>query len=146
MQTYKVTGAKINVEKNVYMRFGEAPILPACIDFKEKEEIKILGVNLGKDEKRSRDKVWEEIAGGMKRRLIFWKQRDLELKGKVIIANSLMLSKMWYILSVTAMPMWVEKQVKNVVLGFLWNNKPPRIVYAILIGSQEEGGSGINGC
>lgn len=125
------------------MRFGEAPVLPACIAFNEKKKIKILGVNLGKDEKSSRDKRWEEIVGEMKRRLFFWKLRDLELKGRVIIANSLMLSKMWYNLSVTAMPVWVEKRVKSIVLEFLWSNKPPRIAHKTLIGSQEEEGLGL---
>lgn len=139
----KATGAKINVEKTAFMRFGEAPAIPACIAFNEKEEIKILGVNLGKDEKSSRDKRWEEIVGEMKRRLVFWKVRDLELKGRVLIVNSLMLSKMWYNLSVTAMPMWVEQRVKGIVLDFLWNNKPPRIAHKTLIGSQEEGGLGL---
>lgn len=81
--------------------------------------------------------------GRNEKKIVFLETENLELKGRVIIANSLMLSKMWYNLSVTAMPMWVEKRVKSIVLEFLWSNKPPRIAHKTLIGSQEEGGLGL---
>lgn len=81
--------------------------------------------------------------GRNEKKIVFLETENLELKGRVIIANSLMLSKMWYNLSVTAMPMWVEKRVKSIVLEFLWSNKAPRIAHKTLIGSQEEGGLGL---
>jgi len=109
VQTFcRGSGSKINEEKTLYMRLGRASFLANDFKFKESKEIKILGVLIGKDEKYV-EVMWEEILGGIERRLIFWKQRTLSLKGKVLIVNVLMVAKLWYVLYVTFMSMWVEK-------------------------------------
>lgn len=85
------TGAKINEEKTVYMKFGGVVELAGVFKFMEVQEIKILGVVLAKDEKVAVDNMWEGIVGGMERRLIFWRSRFLSLRGKILIVNLLML-------------------------------------------------------
>lgn len=105
----------MNEEKTTFMRIGEAKIVPTNFAFKEEEHMKILGINFGKDEKNSVNMKWEEILGGMERRLIFWKQRNLNVKGKVLIANTLLLSKMWYALSVMPIQIWAEKRFKKFI-------------------------------
>lgn len=137
------SGAKINEEKTVYMRFGKVPDLTGCCSFTQVQEIRILGVVLGKNEKSIRDTMWEELVEGMERRLIFWKNRFLNLKGKILVVNVLMLSKMWYVLYVNSMPLWVRQRLKTCILEFLWEKKPPRIAYNTLIGLAEEGGMGL---
>lgn len=137
------SGAKINEEKTVYMRFGKVPVLTGCFSFTQVQEMRILGVVLGKNEKIIRDIMWEELVEGMERRLIFWKNRFLNLKGKILIVNVLMLSKMWYVLYVNSMPIWVRQRLKTCILEFLWEKKNPRIAYNTLIGLAEEGGMGL---
>lgn len=85
------TGAKINEEKTVYMKFGGVVELAGVFKFMEVQEIKILGVVLAKNEKVAVDNMWEGIVGGMERRLIFWRSRFLSLRGKILIVNLLML-------------------------------------------------------
>ncbi len=87
--------------------------------------------------------MWEEALGGIERRLTFWKLRTLTLKGKVLVLNVLMISKLWYILCVSSMPLWVEKRLKKCFLDFLWGGKPPRIAYNTLIGAVGKGGLGL---
>ncbi len=53
----KGSGSKINEEKTVYMRFGKAVVLMGCFNFKEVEQIKILGILMGKNERKVRDDV-----------------------------------------------------------------------------------------
>lgn len=137
------TGAKINEDKTVCMRFGKSPVLIENFAFKEVQEMKILGVILGKEEKNTRDKMWEEIIGAMERRLVFWRYRNLNLKGKILIVNVLLLSKIWYIMSVSSMPFWTAQRIKRCILDFLWEKKPARIAYNTLIGPVEEGGLGL---
>lgn len=137
------TGAKINEEKTVYMKFGGVVELAGVFKFMEVQEIKILGVVLAKNEKVAVDNMWEGIVGGMERRLIFWRSRFLSLRGKILIVNLLMLSKMWYVLHVMPLPNWVLKRIKKSVLEFLWDKKPPRIAYCTLIGQLDEGGMGL---
>ncbi len=43
------------------MRFGKAVVLMDCFNFKEVEQIKILGIFMGKNERKVRDEMWEEL-------------------------------------------------------------------------------------
>lgn len=61
---------------------------------------------------------WEGVLKGIERRLRFWKLRNLTLKGKVLVINALMLSKIWYVLSVTSLPHEYFKRIKESVLDF----------------------------
>lgn len=122
------SGAKINEEKTEYMRFGRVPVLTGCWSFTEVQEFKILGVLLGKNEKNVQDNMWGEIVDGMERRLVFWRNRFLNLKGKILIVNVLMLSKMWYVLHVASIPLWVRQRIKKSILEFLWEKKPQELL------------------
>lgn len=137
------SGAKVNMEKTVVMRIGNACILPEAFNFKNQQEMKILGILMGENEKRVNEIMWDEIIGRMERRLEWWKQRKLNLMGKILIVNTLMLSKMWYVLGVIPMERWHVQRIKQCVLNFIWEGKPPRIAYNVLIGETEKGGLGL---
>lgn len=53
------------------------------------------------------------------------------------------LSKMWYVLSVVSLPVWVYKRIKTMILKFLWDGKPSKIAYNTIIGKVEDGGLGL---
>lgn len=125
------------------MSIGKIEKIQTFYPFKEQESLKILGVRIGKNEKMVRDLMWEEVEGEMERVLNYWKQRDLTLRGKVLVINALMLAKMWYVLGVIPMPMGISKRLKKDVLNFLWGSKPSKISYNTLIGAIEEGGLGL---
>ncbi len=74
---------------------GTAKPLPDYFSFKEEDrKYENFGIDLGKmKEKKTRDLIWDEILKGMERRLTFWRQRMLKLRGKILIVNALMLSK-----------------------------------------------------
>ncbi len=65
------------------------------------------------------------------------------MKGKVLILNVLMVSKLWYVLYVSEMPLWTEKRLKKCFLDFLWEGKPARIAYNTILGTVEKGGLGL---
>jgi len=135
------TGAKVNNDKTEYMRMGK---VERQWNFKkQKNELKILGIILGRDEIRTRDLVWEEIIGKMEKRLNFWKHRQLYIKGTVLVLNFLFLSKMWYILNVVSLPTWVYKRIKTFTFNFMWDGKPAKIAYDTIIGEVKKGGLGL---
>ncbi len=68
-----------------------------------------------------------------------------KLEGKVLILNVLMVSKIWYVLYVSEMPLWTEKRLKKCFLDFLWEGKPARIAYNTILGAGREGGLRFNG-
>lgn len=139
----KGSGSKVNEDKTVYMRLGRATVLMDCFNFKEVDEIKILGILMGKNDKKVRDEMWDHLVTEIERRLNFWKLRTLNLKGKVLILNVLMVSKLWYVLYVSELPLWTEKRLKKCFLDFLWEGKPPRIAYNTILGAVERGGLGL---
>ncbi len=59
------------------------------------------------------------------------------------MVNVLMLSKMSYILTVMAIPRWVDMRIKRCVVEFVWKKKPIRIAYNTLIGQIDKGGMGL---
>jgi hypothetical protein len=66
--------------------------------------------------------------------------RKMTLKGKVTIINSLLASQLIYIGTVFHTPPWVVKKYKEIIINFLWDNKPPKVKYTNVIGNIEEGG------
>ncbi len=44
----------------------------------------------------------------------------LNLRGKILVVNALMLSIMWYALEVTSLPIWVYKRLRRSILNFIW--------------------------
>ncbi len=140
------SGAKVNEDKTVYMRFGGVAVLTEHFTFKETKEIKILGVLMGRDEKKAGETMWEEALGGIERRLTFWKLRTLTLKGKVLVLNVLMISKLWYILYVSSMPLWVEKRLKKCFFDFFMGREAAKNSIQHFNRSSGEGRTGVNGC
>lgn len=124
----KGTGSKINENKTQYMRFGKADILTDCFQFREVEELKILGILIGKNERKATEKMWDDLIRGIESRLNFWRMRELCLKGKALILNVLMTSKLWYKLYVTEMPCWIEGRLKKCSRFFMGGETPKNCV------------------
>ncbi len=114
------------------MRVGLTNDISNKIQFKEeKKNMKILGIRVGENENEISNVVWEEVFKGMQKRLNFWKLRNLFLKGKVLVINSLFLSKIWYVLGSVSLPLWVYKKIKSIVLNFLWEGKPSKLLMTL---------------
>lgn len=69
-----------------------------------------------------------------------WWNRNLSIKGKVILINSLLISILQYPCTCTATPTRVYMEFKTIVTDFLWNNGRSKISYNLLIQDIEEGG------
>ena len=76
----------------------------------------------------------------MENLLASWKSRKLSLKGKVTVLNTLALSPLLYLASVIHVPEQVYKEVKSLMLDFLWDGKPSKVAYDILIQKTCDGG------
>lgn len=139
----KGSGARMNVEKTEFLRLGGGNPTRA-LPFKEVESaMKILGVKVGADETATTRDNWQEVIGKTKQRLAFWKRRNLTLRGKILVLNTLFLSKLWYILGSVCLPITVANDLKHLMTDFIWQGKPAKIKYDTLIGPVEEGGLGL---
>ncbi len=142
METYgKASGAKINVDKSEIMSVGGVDIEGENTPFKiTKEYTKILGVNIGVNVKEARDVTWTGILNKIKQVLQFWRLRDLRLKGRVVVVNSLLLTKCNYVMGAIDLPDWVLNAMREVVNTFLWGGKGVKISTKTLIADYKEGG------
>ena len=71
-------------------------------------------------------------------------QRHLSLKGKTIIINTILLSKLWYVSSVFPIPKDLLSEMNKIIFKYLWNNKNPEpIARETHFLPKERGGLGI---
>ncbi len=142
MEKYgKASGAKINVEKSEIMNIGGVMVEGSGVPFKiTKDFIKILGVNVGGNAKEARDATWSGVLNKIKQVLQFWRLRDLRLRGKVVVVNSLLLTKCNYVMGVIDLPDWVLNGIKEAVNIFVWGGKGVKISAKTLIADYSEGG------
>lgn len=71
--------------------------------------MKILGI-YGKNEKECETLNWKDKVQNILhvQTLHLWRQRQLTVKGRAVVINTLLMSKLWYTLSVISMPKWQE--------------------------------------
>ena len=100
MEDYgRASGAKINKEKSEIMYIGKVKRVEVGLRVEEKY-IKVLGVHLGVDSKEARDVTWTGVINKIRTVYTAWRGRNLRLKGKVVVVNSLLLSVCVYVMSV----------------------------------------------
>ena len=140
---YKVcSGLSINIDKTMAMGLGgfqpETEGLLG-VDWTSRD-LTILGVTISGDETDHYILNYKKRIKNMQQLLRNWKCRYLSLKGKITIVNSLALSPLLYLASVIHVPENVIKEVKSIILDFLWDGKTPKIAYNVLIQNIEQGG------
>lgn len=135
----RAAGARLNMMKFEVM-FVNTPVPGGDqIQFKIKEDhMKVLGIYVGVDSVEARDFLWSEIISKMQRCLNYWKMPDLKLKGKVIVVNILILSKMIYALS--SVDLWAVSQINSIITAFIWSSKKSLIARKTLLLDFDQGG------
>lgn len=69
-----------------------------------------------------------------------WSNRQLSLKGKVTVANSLLVSVLQYPTAVTHTPTRVLKEYSKILKEFIWDGKHPKIAFNTLVLPIDRGG------
>ena len=76
----------------------------------------------------------------MKNLVSSWKCRYLSLKDKVTVINSIAISPLLYLKSIIHVTCRVIQEVKHIVTDFIWNGKPPKTAYNVMMQNIENGG------
>lgn len=103
---------------------------------------KILGIWLSLDnsEETTYQKNYKPILDKIRNVCESWSLRGLSLKGKVTVANALLVSLLQYPSAIIHTPQRVFREYKQIVTGFLWNNRKAKISYESIIQPVEGGG------
>ena len=105
--------------------------------------IQILGIYIGDNSSLCSQMNWDSKIDKCLTVLNIWRTRSLTLKGKILIVNSLIVSRIVYVLNLTNLPSWVVPKLKKAIVDFIWDGKRHRIRYKVLISSISDGGLGM---
>jgi len=140
----KASGAKVNESKSQIMCLGKANLSRDELGGLEimicKDVLEILGIYVGKNRRECEEKNWRNKVNKIKNILNMWKQRSLNIQGRVTIISSLLVSRLWYAAMVINVPTWVIDEIKLSCLRFVWMKKSYPVKYTTLIGDKTIGG------
>ena len=89
--------------------------------------IKILGINF--DNFISDNSNWDKIVNNIAKKIHIWNRVRLSLRGRKLVINLILLSKLLYIGQIHTVPRYIKKQIEKMIYNFLWEGKkirPPR--------------------
>ena len=135
------SGLKINVEKTEAYYIGPREHNHNTFGLKWiNGPMKLLGLTIICDNKVNFEKKFHPKLKLMKDLSQIWSQRNLSLKGKVTIINTLIISLFVYPISILPTPPAVLEEIDTSIFKFLWGNKPPKIAKNVIQNEIHTGG------
>lgn len=138
-----LSGLKMNKRKSHLLLLGNHRHPPDSLcGIMITDKVKILGVIFKKDmteEEHFIDNFAPQLAK-IENICNSWSNRNLSIKGKVTVLNSLVTSILQYPCACSPTPTRVIFDFKKLITDFLWNFKRSKIAYALLIQPTAEGG------
>ena len=116
----------------------------ASIKWKIKDFVKIPGIHFNNDIEMTNRYNIRKCIQKMENNVKIQNQRHLSLKGKTMIINTILLSKLWYVCSVFPLPKNLIPEINKIIFKFLWNNENPEpIARETFVLPRERGGLGV---
>ena len=135
------SGLKINLDKTKAKALGPEPEpsnKPFGLDWVS-DPIYTLGVTLSGNQEDHYILNFKKRLKNTENLLSTWKCRSLSIK-KTTVINTLAISPLLYLANVIYVPPQVITEVKDIIVDFLWDGKPHKIAYNVLIQSIKKGG------
>ena len=139
----EATGATINLEKTTVLPINTNIItnLPTEITIKDQNEnIKILGIYFNEDLQYANNINWQITINKMEKHKNKLSPRILSLNGKVIIANTLILSKTTFLSNIFPIDTKTTLSIQNKIFQYIWRNKQEPIARKTIFLSKKLGG------
>ena len=126
----KATGSTINCEKTTVLPINttECTNLPKEIKIKQRyQSIKILGIQYNENLQEAHRQNWTNIIQKITNQTNKLSQRILSLKGKVQIANTIILSKTSFLSNVFPIDLQTTLTIQEKIFKYIWKNKQEQI-------------------
>lgn len=137
------SGLRINRNKSQMLRLGpETETTSDSLPLTMVKKVKILGLWFAAHRTSTDHYEWnyKGILARMRTICSSWHNRNLSLKGKITVFNSLLISLLQYVATYSALPVRVLHELKRLMVHFIWNGGSSKIAYSTLIQSIENGG------
>ena len=144
------SGALINWIKSsgFWVAPGEPPVNVPSSRFTwipKGQSIRYLGCRVGLELKA---KEVAPLLLRLRNKLIYWNKEKLSLAGRIVVANSVLLSSIWYIASTWLFSRTIMLKVQRIIRNFIWgnnssNNSIAKVAWTVLIQPKRKGGLGL---
>ena len=135
------SGLKTNIEKTKAYNFGKKCKMKSMHDLSwETGSINFLGMTISDDIKVNTEENIMPKVKIMKNLLQIWSMRNLSLKGKITIINSLIISLFVYPATIIETNVEVLELIDSAIFEFLWSHRKPKIAKNVIQNKLENGG------
>lgn len=141
LQFEQAAGAKLNLQKTKSVDVGFSDGNPLSVPWLQTSNtVKVLGVIFANSIRQMINLNWDSMVGKFTQLAWFNSTRSLNLHQKVILLNTFLTSKIWYLASIIP-PNSVHTAKITATMGtFLWNRIPARIPLQQLARDYAHGG------
>ena len=135
-----VSGLGINMQKSCVMWLGANRMkMDSVCGISALGKVKILGVWFSARESCNEDNV-KPIVKKMKNTVNSWTQRNLTIKGKIVVTKALIASLLGYIASSLTIEKADLNEVQSLIMRFIWRGRPPKVAKGTLCQDINKGG------
>lgn len=137
------SGLQINHHKSYLLMLGHHLDPPQQYkNIRIDDKVTILGITFQnmRSEKQHYDLNFAPRLEKIRKICTSWTNRNLSMKGKVVLISSLMASILQFPCSSTPTPTRVIVDFKKIITDFFWNNKRGKVAYNLLVQDIKEGG------
>lgn len=135
------SGAILNKQKTVAVMIGNVNLTMDTEWLNIESFISILGVLYGENIKEAQKLNWRSVLNGLRTRLWFHHPRKLNLIQKVILINTYISSKIWYMASHMPITKGFATKIRAEIGKFIWHGQPlQRVAFANLTLPKARGG------
>ena len=138
-QRYELaSGARLNVTKSHGLLIGSwkgRTDLPVHLDWSS-SHITVIGSRLSNDGTEG----WDKSLRSLDSMLASWYSRSLSYHGRALIANTLGLSRFWYLSSIACLPSAILQAINTRIFSFIWNQKREWLAHSSITPRSSQGG------
>ena len=141
-QFQEISGLKVNYNTTEVLRIGSIRDSDATfyttkpLKWSDTGSISLLGVTISVDKDELINANYTQVIERIKDKVDMWKKRNLTIFGRILIIKTLLFSQIIYRMNVLPfLPETLVKQLQNIIVNYLWNDKPPQIALSLQITS-----------
>ena len=133
------SGARLNTSKCKGLWLGRwKNRLDKPCGFEWPATLKILGLYHGSSDTTTEN--WNEVLTKFTKTLNLWRPRNLTLRGKSLIINTLAAAKIWYVAKIIPPTPDIIKKLEKAKWSFLWSNKTELVRREVCCSGTDRGG------
>ena len=121
----KASGQRVNWDKSLLLKLGNPPEvrIPGASVLGHKEVVTYLGIPVGVEISEGISQRWEGMVEAMRKKARRWLAAHLSLRGRVLVANSVVLAMPRYLLKFLRLPGARLQQMESIYWGLVWDDK-----------------------